>query len=68
LPVANFQFSISNGVEVAVGLSKLEAFNGMVFAGVAGGRGGGAGCHNATSFMRHYTRPGMVKKAASCKG
>jgi len=48
--------------------AELGAFDSVVFAGCAGGRGGGAGCHNGASFMRHYTRPGVAKKAAGCKG
>ena len=42
----------------AVGFAELGAFDGVVFAGLAGGRGGGAGCHNGDC-----TRPGVVKKA-----
>jgi hypothetical protein len=30
----------------SVGFARLGAFDGVVFAGVAGGRGSGAGCHN----------------------
>ena len=52
----------------AVGSAELGTFDGVVFAGVAGGRGGGAGCHNVTSFMRHYTRPGVEKKVAWGEG
>ena len=54
------------GVEgaAAMGFAELGTFDGVVFAGVAGGRSGGADCHNATSFMRHYTRPVRVKKTA----
>ena len=52
----------------AIGFVEGSAFDGVVFAGTAGGRGGGAGCHNEASFMRHYTRPGMAKKAARENG
>ena len=48
--------------QMIASFAQLVAFDGVVFAGVAGGRGGGAGCHNAASFMRHYTRPGGLKK------
>ena len=51
------------GVEDAddMGFTELGAFDGVVFAGGAGGRGGGAGCHN-----RDCTRPGRAKKVAGC--
>jgi hypothetical protein len=39
--------------------AELGAEHGMVFAGVAGCRGDGAGCHNWDC-----TRPGRVKKVA----
>jgi hypothetical protein len=35
-----------------------EGFHGVVFTGVAGGHGGGAGCYNGDC-----TRPGLVKKS-----
>jgi hypothetical protein len=37
--------------------AKLGAFDGVVVAGLTGGRGGGASCHNGDC-----TRPGWVKK------
>ena len=46
-----------------MGFAKGGASDGVVFAGVAGGRGGSADGHNGDC-----TRPGRVKKAASCKG
>jgi hypothetical protein len=58
----------SSGVEgaAAVCFAELCTLDGVVFAAGAGGRCGGAGCHNGASFMRHYTRPGRVKKAGDC--
>ena len=47
----------------AMGFAELGTFHGVVFAGLAGGRGGGAGCHNGDC-----TRPGRVKKAVASGG
>jgi hypothetical protein len=41
-----------------MGFAELRAFDGVILAWVAGGRGGGAGCHNGDC-----TRPGRGKKA-----
>ena len=56
LKIANFQLSM--GPNAAMGFAELGTLDGVVFAGVAGGRGGGAGCHNGDC-----ARPGWVKKA-----
>ena len=52
----------------AVRFAELGAFDGVVFAGVAGGRVGGAGCHDEASIMRHCKWLGVVKKAAANDG
>ena len=58
-------YAVSNVQSAAaIGFAEKGAFHGVVLAGLAGGRVGGVGCHNATSFMRHYTWPRVVKKAA----
>ena len=36
----------------AVGLADLGTFHDVVFAGMAGGRGGGAGCHDGIVYGR----------------
>lgn len=43
--------------------AELGAFDGVVFAGMASGNGGGAYCHNGDC-----TRPGVGKKEQSGRG
>ena len=47
----------------AVGFAEPGASHGLVFAGVAGGRGGGAGCHKKASLWGLYTAGGGEKRS-----